>query len=466
VSSRGRWRERGLLLLPIAVLLLGLAQLALERTGQVQVDQFASGLIFTATIAAIHAVLSWRLPHADQQVLPIAAMLASLGLVIITRLQPALALRQSVWLVVGLGLMGAIAWGLPSVAWLKRYRYTAAALGLSLVLATFVFGVDPNGSGARLWLSLAGLYVQPSEVLKVLLVLFFASYLDDYQELLVYGGTRLGPLRLAPLPYLAPLLLMVAVSLGILTWQRDLGAALLFFGVFLALLYAASGRLGLVGLGLLGFAAAAWLADRLFAIVRVRIAVWLDPWAQRQTAGYQIVQALFALAAGGVSGTGLGYGLPDRIPAAHTDFAIAAIGEELGLIGSLAVVALYAALVHRAFRIALATRDSFAALLATGLGAVVGLQALVILAGTLRLIPLTGITLPLMSYGGSSVVANCAIVGLLLRVSHEAGAVAAREAASRRASGVSERRRTRGHTPATTRAAGTTASLAPDGSAP
>lgn len=422
-----RGRELLLLAFPIALVLLALVQLGLARSGQVALGQAESWLVLVAALLPVHAFLSWRHRGSDQVLLPLTAMLAGLGVVAISRLQPDLAARQSTWLAVGLTLtVGVLHW-LPSVDWLKQYKYTWAILGLTVVLATFLFGVDPNGSGARLWLGLGGLLFQPSEVLKVLVVVFFAAYLDDYRELIAFGGRPIGALQLPPVPYLTPLFAMLGVSLAVLVWQRDLGAAMLFYCVFLCLLFAASGRIGTVLIGFAGFLAAAYAAHLLFAHVQLRVAVWLDPWSQAQTGGYQAIQALMALAAGGVAGTGLGYGSAGIIPAAHTDFVIAEIGEEMGLIGSLAVVCLYAALVHRAFRIALQTGNSFAALLAAGVGSVIGMQALIILGGTLRLIPLTGMTLPLISYGGSSVVANCVMLGLLLRISDEAEQVAGAE---------------------------------------
>jgi cell division protein FtsW len=205
----------------------------------------------------------------------------------------------------------------------------------------------------------------------------------------------------------------------VLFWQRDLGAALLFFGIFLSMLYVASGRGSYVFMGLLLFLAGAFLSQALFSHVRLRLSIWLDPWSQSEAGGYQLVQALLALGSGGVLGSGLGAGYPEYIPAVHTDFIIAAIGEELGLAGSLATVALYILFVERGLRIALNSVDSFGTLLAAGLTAVVGIQALVILGGTLRLMPLTGITLPLVSYGGSSILANFILLGLLLKVSAE-----------------------------------------------
>jgi cell division protein FtsW (lipid II flippase) len=415
------WRglELSLLIYPAALLLLGLAWMIASRGGRVELAGLAAGIYFALLLVAGHGWLCWRLPAADQLLLPIVAGLSALGQLMITRLSPDSALRQAVWVTVGLAAMAAAASLLPSVTWLKRYRYSLAALGFGLVLLTIVFGIDPNGSGARLWLGFGGLYFQPSELLKVLLVVFFAAYLDEYHELLAHAGPRVGPIRLPPLPYLAPLLVMFGLSQAILVWQRDLGAALLFFGIFLSMLYVASGRPSYVVMGGMLFLLGAFISTLIFSVVRLRMAVWLDPWAQAEGAGYQLVQALLAFGSGGVLGSGLGQGYPGYIPAVQTDFIIAAIGEELGLAGTVATVALYMLFVERGLRIALTSVDSFSALLAAGLTAVFGIQALVILGGTLRLMPLTGVTLPLVSYGGSSILANFILVGLLLRVSAE-----------------------------------------------
>ncbi|MDP8924138.1 MAG: FtsW/RodA/SpoVE family cell cycle protein, partial [Chloroflexota bacterium] len=382
---------------------------------------------FAGAFLAAHVWLTVRVPFADQLLLPLVAAICALGQIVVSRLVPELAVRQSLWVGVGVTALLGVVTVLPGLGWLRRYRYTWAAVGTLLVLSTFVLGIDPNGSGARLWLGAGGVYFQPSEVFKVLLVVFFAAYLDDYRELLTYAGPRIGPLTLPPLPYLTPLLGMLTLALLVVVLQRDLGAALLFFGVFLALLYAASGRALYVVLGLALFMLGATLLYQLFDHVQLRVDIWLDPWSRAERGGFQVVQGLTALAAGGLFGTGLDYGYPEYVPAAHTDFVIAAIGEELGLAGALAVVALYMLVVHRGFHIALATRDSFAGLLAVGLTAVVGIQALVILGGTLKLMPLTGVTLPLLSYGGSSILANFILLGLLMLISHESEARRAAE---------------------------------------
>ena len=417
-----RWRgtELGLLVFPTAVLLIGIASLTLARGGELAPRSFTAGAAFAVFLLVAHAWLTVRYRGGDQLLLPIAATLCAVGQVMITRLEPDLAVRQSLWVGLGFAAMVGTLVLLPSVDWLRRYRYIWAGLGLALVLSTFVLGVDPNGSGARLWLGFGGILFQPSEILKILLVIFFASYLDDYRELLAFAGPRIGPLRLPPLPYLAPLGAMFLLSLLILLLQRDLGAALLFFGVFLAMLYLASGRALYVVTGLSLFVLGALLMYELFGHVRVRVETWLDPWATADTTGYQLVQGLTALASGGILGSGLTFGFPEYVPAVHTDFIIAAMGEELGLAGALAVIALYMLLVYRGFRIALESRDTFAALLAAGLTTVVGVQSLVILGGTLKLMPLTGVTLPLLSYGGSSILANFIIIGLLLAISGQA----------------------------------------------
>lgn len=417
--ARPRWLELLLLAFPVLVLATGLTAIALAHGEPPGTRDRVLVLALGTALFLAHGWLSLRHPQADQVVLPTAAMLAALSMVMVARLQPDLALRQAIW--VGLGsvaLLGTLV-VLPGVEWLRQYRYTWAALGLLLVLSTFVFGIDPNGSGARLWLGYGGVYFQPSEILKILLVVFFAAYLDDYRELLTLSSVRVGPLSLPPLPYLTPLLLMLALALGLVVLQRDLGAALLLFGLFLAMLYVATGRVFYVLGGLTLFVLGANLLYRLFSVVTVRVETWLDPWATASTTGYQLVQGLTALAAGGLFGAGLTYGYPDYVPAVHTDFMIAAIGEELGLAGTLGVLGLYVVLIHRGLRVAVLAADSFTALLAAGLTSVLGIQALVILGGTLKLIPLTGVTLPLLSYGGSSMLANFVLLGLLLAASAE-----------------------------------------------
>lgn len=396
--------------------------------------------------------LSISSPRADQVLLPLVALLAGLSLMLTARLEPSLNLiyqctaedgtifncyegvaeKQSLWVtlgVVGLAAMLFVPWDRLLIRWMRlslfdfldHNRYIWLAVGLLLVFATFLFGVDPNGSGVNLWFNFGFFLFQPSELLKIILVIFMASYLNEHREL-VGSGYRLGPLTLPPLPYLVPLAGMWGLAMGTIVFQRDLGAALLLFGVFLAMLYTATGRGWYVLAGMLAFGAGAYLLYQIVPVVALRVAVWLDPWATAQGTGYQIVQAIYALAAGGVFGEGLGLGVPAIVPAIHTDFIFTAIGEELGLAGTLAVLIAYVLLIFRGLHIALSVPGRFRGfeqLLAVGLTTIIAVQSLIIIGGNLRLIPLTGITLPFVSYGGSSVLINFIIVGLLMRISAE-----------------------------------------------
>ena len=331
-----------------------------------------------------------------------------------------LATVQLVWLLLAVAITTTLAIVVRSDAWLRRYKYTWAAAGVGLLLLTFVLGTDVNGS--RLTLQIGPLSGQPSELLKVILVVFLAGYLSENRPLLMEQDTRIGPLRLPPLPYLAPMVAMWAIALLIVVVQRDLGAALLFFAVFLALLYVATGRVSLVVMGLVLFVLGSMLMATVFEHVRTRIDIWLDPFADPLGAGYQVVQALHAFARGGLLGVGLGAGLPLvggrlPIPEVHTDFPLAALGEELGVVGIMAILGLYLVVIERGLRIGAAAADDFRALLAVGLSLVIGIQAFIIAAGNLKVLPLTGVTLPFISYGGSSILVNAVVIGLLLALS-------------------------------------------------
>jgi len=383
--------------------------------------------VFLGIFAAIHLAQVITGRRTDQVLLPAVALLGGIGLILMERLPQDLAgslgglsRTQLIWWLLAGATLGTLAIVVRSDAWLRRYKYSWAAFGIALLLLTFVLGEEVNG--ARLSLSVGPFSVQPSELLKVVLVVFLAGYLSEFRPLLAEGAMRLGPLRLPPLPYLVPMIAMWAIALGIVVIQRDLGAALLFFAVFLLLLFIATARWSYVVLGLLLFAAGSMLAYGLFEHVQTRVDIWLDPWSDPLGDGYQVIQALIAFARGGLIGTGLGAGLPTvggrlPIPAVHTDFPLAALGEELGLIGVLAILGIYLVIVERGLRIAASAADEFRAILAAGLALVVGVQAFIIAAGTLKLIPLTGITLPFISYGGSSLLANAVVVGLLLAIS-------------------------------------------------
>lgn len=399
--------------------IIGIAQIQLVREVSWLAREWILVLTVPAIGAAAHAWLALRAPRADRILLPISMTLAAIGLITVDRLRPDLALRQSVWLGLGLSALVLGTWMAAHRDLLLRYRYTIGASGLALTAATLLFGVDPNGSGARLWFTIAGVSLQPVELLKVLLVVWLAGYLHEHGDVIRLGVDRLGPVRILPLAYLVPLGIVFAVTEALLVVQRDLGAGLLVSVVFVLMIYMATGRLSLLLLGGSLIILAGWFAGAVFSHAALRIGIWLDPWSQADSAGYQLVQGLIALANGGILGTGLAQGSPTLVPAVHTDFSIVAIVEETGLAGGLGVLALYALLLQRGMRIALDANDGYARLLAAGLTTALGVQTLLILGGVLRLLPLTGITLPWISYGGSSILANALILGMLLGISHE-----------------------------------------------
>jgi len=372
-----------------------------------------------ALCAAIgHSVLERRLPHRDPLFFPLAMFLTGWGLNLISRLVPGFADRQTLWLVIGLAALLALTILPGDLRWLRRYRYTWLIGGLALLGVTIVLGTNPSGVGPRLWLGFGRLYYQPSELLKILLVAFLASYFADHEPYMRLDSRRLGRWSVPAPAFLGPVLLMWGVSIVVLVWQRDLGTATLFFVVFMIMLYLASGQAALLlgGLGLLVLAGLA--AMQLFDVVMLRVRVWLDPWPTADSDAYQIVQSLMAVAAGGLFGQGIGQGQPTIIPVVHSDFAFAAIAEEWGMLGALAVMAALAVIVVRGMRVAVEARQAFDRLLAAGLSVTLAVQSLLILAGVLKLVPLTGVTLPFVSYGGSSLLTMFVVTGLLLVLSN------------------------------------------------
>lgn len=384
-------------------------------------------LAYAALVLGMSISFSLRAFRGDQVILPVTATLSIIGLLMMQRLRPdmakislaydMIAQRQLLYLVAGMFILWALvmfAGPLRIMELLRRYKYTWLLISLALQAATFVLGTEVYG--ARLWIQIGPVQIQPSEIVKVTLAVFLASYLDEKRELIGMSW-QVGPFSLPPLPYLLPMGIMWAASLLTLVALNDLGSALLFFSIFLVMLYVASGRAFYVVVGLVTFAVASYLAYLAFSRLSIRVQNWIDPWKDPLDTGYQQVQSDYALASGGVLGTGFGMGRPTLIPEVHTDFIFSAIGEELGLLGTLAILALYFVLVMRGFLIALRARDGFVQLLATGFATILGIQTLIIVGGVTRLIPLTGITLPFISYGGSSLLTNFLIVGLLLYMS-------------------------------------------------
>ena len=387
------------------------------------------GLVFVAIFLALHLVVRIRLPQADPYILPVTALLAAVGLTEIFRIKPALALLQGQWLLVGALLFVLTVVIVRDHTRLDRYRYLIGALGLALLVATIVAGTTVNG--ARLWIHAFGMSIQPSEFAKLAIVIFLAGYLDDKKVLLSIPTRHVLGVPVPAAKYFGPLVVMWVLSLLMLVFMKDFGMSLLFMAVFVALLYMATTRGVYVVFGGALFAVAAAVAVWLVPHVADRFSVWLDPWAKADTTGYQLLQSLFTIADGGVLGAGFGRGFllyTDRqpvVPDLQTDFIFAAIANEMGLLGAVAVVLCFLLFFWRGVRIATQAPDGFSKLLAAGLATAFGLQTIIILGGVTRLIPLTGITLPFVSYGGSSITANLVLVALLLMVSHRTNVVRA-----------------------------------------
>lgn len=419
-ESRERLRVERLLLLAAALfLLVNFAALILLQP----TNAGARGLRFFIWVACAfigQRILEQRLPERDPALFPLVMFLSGWGLLVIDRLAPGFAERQMIWLPLSLtALLGAALFPQP-MRWLRNYRYVLLVVGLGLLIATILLGANPSGYGPELWLGFGSIFFQPSEALKIILVAFLASYLGEHypaMRLQDRAGERNLFAWFSPRIF-GPVLMMWGLCVVVLVWQRDLGTALVFFMVFLLLLYVASGRLMILlsGAVLVGIAAA--VAYSLFAVVQLRVDIWINPWPEADGRAYQIVQSLMAFASGRVMGEGIGQGLPTFIPVVHSDFIFAAIAEEWGLLGIVTLVACISLFVLRGLRIAMLHPERpFFVLLAVGLSGAIGIQSLLIMGGVLKIVPLTGVTLPFVSYGGSSLLVTFIISGLLLRLS-------------------------------------------------
>ncbi|BCM69464.1 MULTISPECIES: FtsW/RodA/SpoVE family cell cycle protein [Streptomyces] len=422
---RRRGVELSLLVLAVLLSVYGYCAVGLARTGTVPPGAVGYGAGLGVLALFAHLAVRIRAPYADPLPLPIGVLLNGLGLVLIYRLDletpgDQAAPTQLVWSTLGVGLFIGVVLVLRDHRVLQRYAYVCVVAALVLLALPILF---PAVNGARIWIRIAGFSIQPGEFAKVLLAVFFAAYLAANRSALAYTGRRLWRLQFPTGRVLGPILTIWLVSVGVLVLERDLGTSLLFFGLFVVLLYVATGRTGWIAVGLLLAVLGAFAVGRLEPHVGGRIEDWLHPFATIE-AGHgpnQLAQSLFAFAAGGMLGTGLGLGHSILIGfAVKSDFILATAGEELGLAGLAAIVLLYALLVERGYRAGLALREPFGRLLAVGLASIVALQVFVIAGGVTGLIPLTGMAMPFLAQGGSSVVTNWAIVALLVRVSDSA----------------------------------------------
>jgi cell division protein FtsW (lipid II flippase) len=423
-------RNRELLALVPASLLLtaGFAAVFIERNDVLSNVSLTYGALFLGLCLAAHIVLRITLPYADPYLFPLFAVLACFGLVMIYRIDEDLAREQAQWFVIGLGLFAATIVLLRDYRVLERYRYTVAAVGIGLLLLPRVPGLGAQINGAYLAVKAGPLTFQPAEFSKIAIIVFVASYLRDTRQLLVIGARSFAGIAIPPLKHFGPLLAIWGAAMVLLFVIQDVGSSLMFFGGFLAVLYVATNRLSFVALGLALFGAGSWFLYQVRPTITHRVDAWLHPFGPLydQAAGsYQIAQSVFAQADGGLFGRGFGQALLEvggqpLLPAAQTDLIYSVIVNELGLVGACAVLCTYLLAIERGFKIATLARDSFSKLLATGLTAVFALQVFVIVGGVTRVIPLTGVTLPFISYGGSSILANFVLLALLLLVSDRA----------------------------------------------
>jgi cell division protein FtsW (lipid II flippase) len=424
VHRRRRGAELFLLVLALVVGIGAYTSVGLGVDGEVPANLIGYGGWLAALAVVAHVAIRFVAPYADPVLLPVVTALNGLGLAVLHRLDLAEdtsnASKQLMWMTLGVGLFVLALVVVRDHRLLGRYTYTMGLVAIVFLVLPMLPVIGNEVNGARIWVRLGPLGFQPGEVAKVLLVLAFAGYLVVHRDALALAGRRLLFIDLPRGRDLGPIVAMWLISLCILVLQKDLGSSLLFFGLFLVMLYVSTERPGWLFVGALMFLVGAVAAYAFVGHVTERVDIWLHPFADPRGDGYQLVQSLYGFAWGGLIGQGLGEGIPYRIPEAQNDFIMAAVGEELGLTAVMAVLLLYGLIVERALRTALICRDGLGKLIAMGLGSVIAIQVFVVVGGVTRLVPLTGLTTPFLSAGGSSLIANWVIVAILLRISDQA----------------------------------------------
>lgn len=414
LAQSRRRAELGLLILAIAITGGAYTLASLGQTSSVPANIGPFFAIITVLFFAAHLAIRRLAPEADGLLFPLVALLNGIGYVFIARLDPELADNQATWTFVGIAAFVLTLAFVRRVRDLQRYRYTFLAVGLILLVLPLIPGLGVTINGARIWVGVGPISFQPGEFAKIAFALFFASYLVEKRELLSMATWPKFRPMLPDLKHLGPVLLAWGIAILVMTAQKDLGSSLLLFALFMTMLWVATGKVAYPVSGAILFGTAAYVAWTQFSHVQKRVSQWMDPWADT---GGQLSETWYALAWGGVAGTGIGLGRPDKIPYVESDFIFAAIGEELGLLGGTAILVAYLLIVGSGLKIATQSEHAFDKLLAAGLTALIGMQAFVILAGVIRLLPLTGVVLPFVSYGGSALVANYVLLALLLRTS-------------------------------------------------
>lgn len=417
IGDMRRSAEFGLVAMGAGITGIGYVLAALGKNSQMPATIIPFLVALLALLLAAHVAVRLLARGADSTLLPLAVLLNGLGYVMIARLSDRRAALQTTWTLLAVVAFVLTLLVVQRAADLARYKWTFLAAGAGLLVLPMVPGIGASVGGARIWVSVGPVNIQPAEFAKVALALFFAGYLSESRQAIAISTRRIGPLHIPDPRHVLPITVSWAFAVAVMVAQKDLGSALLFFTLFTVMMWVATERAFFLVLGFGLFAVAAVVAHRLFSVVQVRVDNWLDPWSRYEGRGYQSAQAMFAFANGGTGGTGLGMGSPNKIPAASTDYIFAAIGEELGLLGATAIIIAFLLFIGAGMRVAVRAGHDFETLLATGLTTILGMQAFIIMAGVLRVVPLTGITLPFVSYGGSSLLSNYILLALLIRVS-------------------------------------------------
>ncbi|HLS01155.1 MAG TPA: FtsW/RodA/SpoVE family cell cycle protein, partial [Beutenbergiaceae bacterium] len=430
-SRAGRGTELAMTALALALGLGGLALVGWNVDGHIPESFTTYAAVLAGASVVLHGVIRFVAPYADPLILPIVIALNSLGIMMIYRIDLAeigrgnvshVADRQLLWTAIGVAAAIVTLVVIRDHRTLRKLPYVSMLVGIGLLLSPLLPGIGRTINGARLWVGIGSFQFQPAELSKVLLAIFFAGYLVTHRDRLTLAGPKILGIQLPRIVDFGPLIVVWAAGILVLVSQKDLGTSLLFFGLFVSMLYVATERTSWILLGLTLFAGGVFIAINLFSHVAARFSIWLDAMSQEaytRTPGgsFQLVNGLFGLGSGGLFGTGLGDGYPLLVPYSNTDFIYTSLGEELGLTGLMAILMMFALLVHRAFRAGIGVRDGFGKLLATGIGFSIAFQVFVVVGGVTRLIPLTGLTLPFMAAGGTSLVTNWVMVALLLRMS-------------------------------------------------
>ncbi|UOQ57036.1 FtsW/RodA/SpoVE family cell cycle protein [Leucobacter allii] len=417
--------ELALLLLAVAIGVAAVVIVDLTVRGALSTELLPAGVVFVLALMALHITIRRIAPDADPLIMPIAAFLNSVGIAMIYRIDLArevsgwesTSVRQLVWSTVALVAAMAVLLLIRNHMVLFRYTYLTGLAAVILLLLPMLPGIGQTINGARVWIHIGSFSFQPGEIAKILLAVFFAGYLVRNRDSLAMVGKKVLGIRFPRARDLGPLLVFWLAAMSVLVFQRDLGTSLLYFGLFLSMLYLATARIGWIILGVGLFLVGGLVASQTLSYVGDRFANWLDPFADAHGASYQMVQGLFGMANGGMTGTGLGQGYPDDTPLAQSDYIVPSLGEELGLIGLFVVLACYLLLVGRGLRIGFAGHDDFGKLLASGLAFSIALQVFIVVGGVTRVIPLTGLTAPFLAAGGSSLVSNWIIIALLILLS-------------------------------------------------